>query len=143
MESLESRIARLPPEQQREVEDFVDFLLLRNNIRQVAPPVSPSPVINTPPVMALDLSTSGPALVVPGVAARKEPPSPILNADPAPAAFQEITAGGEDWITRDYMDYSKFEEQTSPATDAVRNVKRKLIAREEKDARHHLLDWVD
>ena len=49
MESLESRMERLTPEQRREVEDFVDFILLKNNIRQV--PVSPpnQAILSAPP----------------------------------------------------------------------------------------------
>ena len=31
MESLESKLDRLTPEQRREIEDFVDFLLHRND----------------------------------------------------------------------------------------------------------------
>jgi hypothetical protein len=41
------------------------------------------------------------------------------------------------------MDYGRFEQQSSPATEAVRKVKQKIIAREEQDRSKHLLDWVD
>jgi len=41
------------------------------------------------------------------------------------------------------MDYGQFEQHPSPATEAVQKVRRKIIAREEQDKTHHLLDWVD
>ena len=54
MESLGSRMERLTPEQRKEVEDFVDFLLVKNNIRQSpASNSSSSPVLlNTPPILS-------------------------------------------------------------------------------------------
>jgi hypothetical protein len=144
MESLESRIARLAPEQQREVEDFVDFLLLKNNIRQT--PVNAPPVmLNTPPVMVPDPASAHPFTAVPGPepANPDESFSPVVNADPPPSPIHEITVGDDDRISRDYMDYGKFEEPQSPAADAVRKARQKIIVREEQDKSRHLLDWVD
>lgn len=146
MESFESRFARLTPEQQKEVEDFLDFLLLKNTLRQ-APVVSPSPpvMLNTPPVMVPDpgmaLRVSGSSLAPPANAA--EDSAPVPTGDTDSTTMHEITVGDEDWISRDYMDYGKFEPQPSPATEAVKKVKQKIIAREEQDKSRHLLDWVD
>jgi hypothetical protein len=41
------------------------------------------------------------------------------------------------------MDYGQFDKQPSPATEAVKKVRRKIIAREGQEKPRHLLDWVD
>ena len=74
---------------------------------------------------------------------RNESPSSVISADPAPTPIHEVSSGEDDWITRDYVDYGKFEETPSPATEAVKKVKKKIIAREAEDKSRHLLDWVD
>ena len=64
MESFESRFARLTPEQQKEVEDFADFLLLKNTLRQTPVVSQPPPVmLNTPPVMVPDSGVTAPRVV--------------------------------------------------------------------------------
>ena len=72
-----------------------------------------------------------------------EPGSAGDRDEAAPAPFQEIGGGVQDRITHDYMDYGQFEQHPSPATEAVKKVKRKIIAREEQEKPRHLLDWVD
>lgn len=148
MESLESKLDRLSSEQRKETEDFVDFLLSRSGqvntppnptrdsppVLNVAPPplslIEPVPVEESRPVRLQDL-------------ARTTERAALLNEDEsAPAPFQEIS-GGSDRITHDYMDYGQFEQHPSPATEAVKKVKRKIIAREEEEKPRHLLDWVD
>jgi len=149
MESLESKLDRLSHEQRREIEDFVDFLLYRSGtlpgvsgpavvnptVTKVVPPVIPvmTPILqDTPMVVAseqnirqADTSSTG----------MPEEPSPLI---------QEITVEVEDKISRDYMDYGQFEQQPSPATEAVKKVKtRLLIQKSDQDTSHHLLDWVD
>lgn len=148
MESLESRLDRLSPEQRKETEDFVDFLLARSRqvdapsntlhdfpqFLNVAPPtltlIEPVHVEKTRPVRLQDLARTAERAV------------PAAGDESAPAPFQEI-GGGSDRITHDYMDYGQFEHQPSPATEAVKKVKRKIIAREGKEKPRHLLDWVD
>jgi hypothetical protein len=145
MESLESRMERLTPEQRREVEDFVDFILLKNNIRQV-PVCPPSQVIlNTPPVLSPDPSPSLERFPIrmQDTAVRDESLSSMITADPKTSPVHEVGSGDDDRVTRDYMDYGKFEQASSPATEAVKNVKKKIIAREAEDTSRHLLDWVD
>jgi hypothetical protein len=147
MESLESRMERLTPEQRREVEDFVDFLLLKNNIRQV-PVNAPSPqpvMMNTPPLLSADPSPllQQPPVRMQDLLIQDESRSPVISADPAPSPVRENTAEGEDWITHDYIDYGKFDQQPSPAIEAVKKVKQKIIAREAEDKSRQLLDWVD
>ena len=56
MESLESKLDRLSPEQRKEIEDFVDFLLSRSGTGVVPPstPVNNPPVLNiAPPPLSL------------------------------------------------------------------------------------------
>ena len=72
----------------------------------------------------------------------KDPPSGIYNAPAAgnssyvrneehPAPVREIVVSGDDQITREYMDYGRYE-QNSPAALAVKNVKEKLQKREKE-----------
>ncbi len=146
LEPLETRIARLTPEQQREVSDFVDFLLLKNTIAQPGEgAVSSLIMVNTPPVMMPDpvpVSLSG--VITPSAPLiAPQPSSPLPADETSPPLIQEILGGRDDGITSDYIDYGKFEEKTSPATDAVRNVRKRIVARQDKDKPGHLLDWVD
>ncbi|MFA4861509.1 hypothetical protein [Methanoregula sp.] len=71
----------------------------------------------------------------------EESPVPVETNNPPP--IQEITVGGDDWVTRDYMDYGKFEEQPSPATEAVKKVKQIIIKKEEQEKPRHILEWID
>jgi hypothetical protein len=141
MESLEERIARLTPERRREVEDFVDFLLLKSNLQQapVTAPACPA-LMNTPPLMIPE-----PAPVpVPGPAVNPSAlPVPGISTDITPSPAHEISAGDDDRLTHDYMDYGNYDENPSLATEAVKKVKQKIIARQENDKPDHLLDWVD
>ena len=145
MESLENRMERLTPEQRREVEDFVDFLLLKNNFRQNPSAISaPSPVLmNAPPVLSAEPVSppQAPPLRMQDLVIHEEPHLPAVSPDPVPSTIHEIADTDED----DYMDYGKFEQAATPtpATEAVKNVKRKIIAREAEDKSRHLLDWVD
>jgi hypothetical protein len=142
MDSLESRMERLTPEQRREVEDFIDFLLLKNNFRQVPATASPPPLVmmNTPPVLSVDPTPAQLPVRMQDLIVRDESRSPVI---PAPSPVREIATDGEDWITRDYVDYGKFEEAPSPATEAVKKAKKKISARDAEYKSRHLLDWVD
>jgi hypothetical protein len=122
MESLESKLDRLAPEQRKEVEDFVDFLIFRSGESQAIPQAPSISSQAPPPLETVPLSP---------------PPRPV----PAPA--QESPSTGEDWITRDYMDYGQFDEASSPATESVKKVKQKISRREEHEKPHPLLDWID
>lgn len=136
MESLENKLDRLSSDQRREVEDFVDFLLSR----AAAVPVPPPTPAAIPPVMSAAPPVFSAQELSP-VRVHEEHPAPGETNDPP--VIQEITAGGDDWITRDYMDYGKFEQQPSPATEAVKKVKQKIIARQAEERSKDLLEWVD
>jgi hypothetical protein len=148
VESLESKLDRLSFGQRKEVEDFVDFLLSRSG------PVDRSPEISCMPPPILDVIPPPDTLIepVPGGGNRLPVPVDTGPADtPAlPAAgegdsalFREIGGGIQDRITHDYMDYGQYESHPSPASDAVKKVSRRIIARETQKKPHHLLDWVD
>lgn len=146
MDPLEDRISRLTPEQQREVADFVDFLLFKNS--QISPATGTLPslmMVNTPPVMAPDpvpapRDTGMPAA---GISPAGGAAPPVLSEESSPPLIQEVSPSREDWLTHDYLDYAKYESEPSPATEAVKKVKQKIIARREKEKPVHLLDWVD
>lgn len=144
MDLLLNKLERLTPEQRREVEDYVDFLLFRSDNRpDPARPVAPVPpvLMATPPV-----PEPAPAAIPPPLQPAPAIPyheDTLAPAAPAPDTVYEIH-GGEDWLTRDYMDLGRFDPDHSPATEAVKKVKRKLVRREEQEKREsHLLDWVD
>lgn len=146
MESLESKLDRLTPEQRKEIEDFVDFLLSRSSIPGISPAV-PAPV---PPILGAAPPLLPGTEPVPGEAGSgrvQDPGHPdslpaIVNWDgPASASGQELPYRSER-ITHDYSDYKEIG-SPSPATEAVIKIKRKIIAKQEQDKPHHLLDWVD
>ncbi len=149
MESLERKLDRLPPEKRKEIEDFVDFLLSRP-ITETSPPDSscdPFPVLQSPSP-PLTLPESMPGMETFPVRSREpsaaDPAADTLTGEePADAPFHEIGGGARDHTTHDYMDYGQFESPSSPAAEAVKKVRRRIIAREIEERPRHLLDWVD
>ena len=148
MESLESKLDRLSPDQRREAEDFVDFLLYRSGSPQGLPRpimVNPPVFVSTPPVipvMAPMIMQQTPQVVGPEQNIRQADPSSRGTSEEYFSPIQEITVEVDDRISRDYMDYGQFEQQ-SPAIEAVKKVKAKIIKKSEQDPSHHLLDWID
>ncbi|PKL68107.1 MAG: hypothetical protein CVV30_12285 [Methanomicrobiales archaeon HGW-Methanomicrobiales-1] len=148
MESLESKLDRLSPEQRREVEDFVDFLLYRSGTLQgVSGPavVNPSAAKLVPPVIPVmtPILQDTPLVVASEQNIRQADSSSTGMPEESSPLIQEITVEVEDRISRDYMDYGQFEQQSSPATEAVKKVKTRLIQKSDQDHSSHLLDWVD
>lgn len=149
MESLESKLDRLTTDQRKEVEDFVDFLMCRSGNSHESPgtaTVLPSPQYGTPP----PLPTIEPVYVANTPSLR--PPDHTRDGDFVPSedvdhaglpVIREIGGGPDDPVSRDYIDYGKFEQQHSPAVEAVKKVKEKLSRSEEHDRSKHLLDWID
>jgi len=146
MESLERKLDRLSPEQRKEVEDFVDFLLFRSGGIQESPasaqvPVqtrnsAPPPLILQEPVHVQDPPFKDSTITSPGSAS-----VPVTQEGAGP--FQEIVPGSDDRITRDYMDYGQFDRTSSPASIAVKKVKEKLQRLAENERPRVSLDWID
>jgi hypothetical protein len=154
MESLENKLDRLSPDQRREVEDFVDFLIQRAEgihvtvqvasheatalTKSVAPPlIAPDPVPVEEPVIPRPREDASPAAM------------PVHEAEP-PAVIQEIAVDDGSDTSDGYFDYGKFEKAASPAPlppspadEAVKKVKRKLIQKSEQASKTQLLDWID
>jgi hypothetical protein len=141
MESLESKLERLSPVQRKEVEDFVDYLIFRSGDPQPVPRVIPE----APPILspAPRIQESAPLPSAPSPSLSQVQDSPLIPTQPVPASTQEFRSAGDDWISRDYMDYGQFELSPSPATEAVKKVKQKISRREEHEKSHQLLDWID
>ena len=142
MESLESKLDRLNPEQRREVEDFADFLLQRS---QTSPALRSTPGATPPP---LAVAPPPPSLQEPAPAAdpvkvydlirRQELPAPPQE-DPVTHLMREIAGDGGDSMTEDYMDYGQFE--GGKRTDVQkRQVQRKAPR---NDRAPDLLEWID
>ncbi len=142
MESLESKLDQLSPEQRREVEDFADFLLQRSQTSP-APPSTPGA---TPPPLAV--APPPPSLQEPAPAAepvkvydlirRQDPPAPPQE-DPVTLLMREIAADGGDSMTEDYMDYGQFEGGKGT------NVQKRQVQRKapRNDRAADLLEWID
>jgi hypothetical protein len=154
MESLESKLENLTPEQRKEVEDFVNFLLSRSGATgsprepaQQPPAPAPLPIekIAPPPLIALDPVQDADMLPPPTRRRQPDPAAEETEDTPeAEPAITEIIAGGDDWTTRDYMDYGQFEDQKpTQATMAVKRVREKLGKQESENKPHHILDWID
>lgn len=139
MESLESKLDRLAPEQRKEVEDFVDFLIFRSGEPQAASRMIPQapPSLETVPLPPVPTPVSSPP--------RMQDPPQVSSSEPipAPAPAEESRSTGDDWITRDYIDYGQFERAPLPATEVVKKVKQKISKHEEQEKSHQLLDWID
>lgn len=145
MVPLENRIAQLTREQQQEVSDFVDFLLLKNTIREGTAHPSPAPAwANSLPVMVSDHPFQ-PADSPPENGSWSLPDLPTFAppGEPTTPAIHEITGGGDDVITRDYLDYGSFARSPPPATDMQKNGRPRITAQEEKEKARHILEWVD
>jgi hypothetical protein len=146
MESLESKLDRLSPEQRKGIEDFVDFLLTRSVPADIPPNTScyPPQVLNVapPPLGLIEPVHGEETLPVRAQDLVNDPAVQPRGDNAGSVPFQE-RGGGNDRITHDYMDTGQFEHQPSPSTEAVKMVRRKIITREEQEKPCHLLDWVD
>lgn len=148
MESLESKLDRLSPEQRKEAEDFVDFLLSRSGNVPAPLAVGPTPVsfqnVAPPPLFVQEPAHHAESAPIEGNDSHLGRDSPKSHHDEEQVQpIQEIIIGGEDRITHDYMDYGQFEQKSSPATIAVKNVKEKLQKQKEQEKPRVMLDWFD
>ncbi len=154
MESLESKLDRLPAEQRREVEDFVDFLIqraegIRVTVELASHDAIPSAKSVAPPLIAPDpVMGEDPALPVSREYEPQATALPVHEAEP-PAVIQEISVGDAKDTPDGFLDYGMFEKAApaplppSPADEAVKKVKRKLIQKSEQAQTNQLLDWID
>ena len=147
MESLESKLDRLSPEQRKEVEEYMDFLLYRSENTHESPGTTQVP-------MAFKQAAPPPLIVQEPVHTPDN--IPIKGDDMMPAEilsdsvqtdqgtpFNEISSASDDRITRNYMDYGQFDQNPSPATAAVKKVKEKLQKRAKNEKSRVSLDWID
>ena len=147
MESLESKLDRLSPDQRKEVEDFVDFLMYRSGNFQGSPATAPVPAQSqtaAPPLVVQEpvrIPENRPAKEF-AASPEENPSAPVLPEESA-TPFHEVSAAGDDRIARDYMDYGQFEQKSSPAIIAVKKVKEKLQKREKEEKPRVSLDWID
>ena len=148
MESLESKLDRLTPDQRKEVEDFVDFLMCRSGNSHESPgaaTVLPSAKNIAPPPLTLPepvhIPENSPVKGYESLHGERSS-LPVRNEDQA-TPFQEIIVGGDDKVSHGYLDYGEFEQNPSPAMVAVKNVKEKLKQNEEHEKPRELLDWID
>jgi hypothetical protein len=146
MESLESKLDRLLPGQRKEVEDFVDFLLYRSgNIPESSPAqtppdlqrVAPPPFQFTEPVNAKEI----PQVKIYDTN-QGEIFSSLKKPDEQVTQIHENIVDNEQ-VDGEYIDYGEFEQKSSPATIAVKNVKEKLQKRGEQEKPRVSLDWID
>jgi hypothetical protein len=148
MESLESKLDRLAPDQRKEIEDFVDFLLYRSGNLSVTSGTALSPA-SRQNVAPLPLILEEPVHIMENPSLKEQDSSSggnssvPLNNEERTNPIQEITVAGDDRISREYMDYGQFEQKPSPATIAVKNVKEKLQKREEQEKPGVSLDWIE
>ena len=154
MESLERKLEQLSPEQQKSVEDYVDFLLHRS--AQQAPaqadPAPTLPLISAapPPFIAVpEIPGEDPPVVrITHGSPRSEPPQDTYEPDlPSARVLQEIAPEPEDSLTSGYMDYGRFEPAekapVSPADEAVRKVRIRLGEKKRDIPTNNLLEWID
>jgi hypothetical protein len=148
MESLESKLDRLSPEQRKEVENYVDFLMFRSGNVPAPPAAGQTPVsfqnVAPPPLFVQEPAHPAEAAPIEGNDSHIVRDSPkSIHDEEQVQPIQEIIIGGEDRITHDYMDYGQFEQKSSPATIAVKNVKEKLQKQKEQEKPRVMLDWID
>jgi hypothetical protein len=148
MESLESKLDRLPPDLRKEVEGFVDFLLYRSE-NSHGSPVAPAPPdirnVAPPPLVFMEQAheTENTPGKVYGISHGENSSPTVKNEEQATPVPEIMMVGSDEQGTREYMDYGQFEQKPSPATSAVKNVKEKLQKREEREKPRVSLDWID
>ena len=152
MDSLESRLERLTPEQRKSVEDYVDFLLYRSSRQGGENPVPAEPSytsIAPPPLLPVQEShEESPVMIKPTGFSGQTPPQPD-SPEPEVPFIREIAPVKEDFLTANYMDYGKFETpqksppSPSPADEAVQRVKVRLDGKKARNPARDVLDWIE
>jgi hypothetical protein len=142
MDSLKNRIERLTVEQQREVEDFIDFLLLKNNARQGPSTALPPAWMNAPPVMDAEPGPAIPGIYLSpqGNESRKPGIPQELLPDPP---IHETPSASDNGITRDYLDYGEYDADWPVSAGSEKKVRPRISRQRTGDESSHQLDWVD
>ena len=157
MESLETKIERLPPELQKEAEDFIDFLIAKHNIperthaslgHEIPVPVETRsfpffPQTEDPDLLPVPVPEAGSLMSVPESLAEVRPAGPIIMASDRGTTTKQKTPSHDDHLTRNYLDYGALadaEEEPRQQNRTVTVAKTgKKSGRPEKPVE---LDWV-
>lgn len=148
MESLETKIERLPPELQKEVEDFVDFLIAKHKVpertqvsldREAASPVETRSFPFFPPMaeqepLPVPVPEPGTLMTIPGQEEEARPAGPIIFASERGTTSRQTESHAEtavredDPLTRNYLDYGALadaqDERRPPTRPVVKNGKK-------------------
>jgi hypothetical protein len=156
MESLDRKLGRLSREQQRQVEDFVDFLLQRSQTvpeEGITSPMATLPSVAPPAPPVQDSPGSYTIGRINDLIDTPDNQQVRPDIDPATLLIQEIASEKADIITSDYMDYGSFEpgvtsappppSPSSPADEAVQRVKVRLTGKKNAGPAQDMLDWID
>ena len=143
MESLENKIQRLSIEQQKEVADFVDFLLQRMDISVQTPLKSVSPQLThtiTPPPLSVDESGSSKEKIdnYDHIHQQKLDSTSTTQQD-TDSLVQEISNNSDDFLAEEYMDYGQFDKDTKTTAHKKQIKKKSAIVEKASD----LLEWID
>jgi len=151
MESLETKIERLPHELQKEVEDFVDFLTAKHRLREadtgsddtpaMQPAADPSP---------FPLFSSGPEPASAEDSGMPVDPAPLPERELLPSrplifAEEQGTVSKDDWLTRNYLDYGALESEPERPARAVKKAepKSRQAGRPKTGPSPEILDWIE
>jgi hypothetical protein len=128
MESLETKIERLPPELQKEVENFIDFLVAKQSHGRPAPePPAVMQEVDVPSDLSFMSSPSQPGQ-------RNVP-----HAGPVILTEEQRRPGHDDWVTRNYLDYGAFEDKPPEQ----HGKKRRRESRSQSGHPREILDWIE
>jgi hypothetical protein len=148
VDSLESRLQRLTPEQRREVGDFIDFLLRQAGTgtmaESLAPPLPSFSGVAPPPLTPEEPPGVSPAFGAgsPHPVGTIGSPFPVKGVAPVMAEIDPH----DDLLTHEYMDYGQFDQtphEPSPSETTVEKVRVKMGRKEVEEPSRHILDWID
>lgn len=157
MESLETKIERLPPELQKEVEDYIDFLIAKHKPSERASvPQNPQPqvLVETRSFPFFPQTTEPERLPLPSLepeSGAEEPASLEVSRPSGPVIFADErgtptkSPPPEDRLTRNYLDYGALEDGPEEKRPAPGNVMRNTGSRSKPNGKPTQpvdLDWV-
>ena len=151
MESLETKIERLPHELQKEVEDFVDFLTAKHRLRDADADAGDTPAVQPAADLApFPLFSSGPESAPAEDSGIPIDPAPLPERElppPRPLIFAEEhgTVSKDDWLTRNYLDYGALENEPEPQARAAKRAepRDRQAGRPKTGPSPEILDWIE